>query len=198
MKLLDTDLEYLISLSKRCIEHVFLHSAPLFVNPRFINEKYHSLACTFVGLNYNGYNVGCKGNFNPMRLFDSILKNTFAAGFNDERFLPIKETILDDLILSLYFLEFEDSIVLQLNSLNELEKHIDSNHSLIVDFKNKKSIMLSAMQARYKSKSDFLLDTCKKNSIPDFTPLNKIKLHLIPTITYSKKFSEIESCKNYV
>lgn len=197
MSLTDEDYHFLLRLSRTSIDHGLIHDAPLFLNPKSVDKKYHTMGGSFISLLLNGQNRGCIGNYdNSQKLYFTVLQNSYKSAFQDERFPPINQNLFDILHIELHHI-LDRGRDIKVHSIQDLKNKIESDDTLYIEHNGKSSVMLSLMQIKLGSLEEFIIQTRSKSTIPNTVDWNQIKIKLYKTY-YTKPLllKTLEPCKN--
>ncbi len=172
---------YLLSLAKSCIEHGLAHEAPILISPKTVPAVFNEDAETAVSIKLGSRNLGCILNYGkPIALYESVIRNAFAAGFEDSRFAPINRNVLKEATLSVHYLSKERENHHSL-SLNQILKLIKPEDTLVVRYLEKSAVMLASMQSFYGSVEAFCSATREKAEIPSSVDWTSISISLVKT-----------------
>jgi len=87
MNLTEDDKQFLLSLSRKALNHIFSTGEEITVKEKDIPQKLRRKQATFVTLTKKGKLRGCLGKLHPSQeLYKDVIENTYSAVFADPRF----------------------------------------------------------------------------------------------------------------
>jgi len=158
------------NLAKQSIAYYFKHKKVMPPPHDLLVDLINQQASTFVSLhNKDGALRGCIGTLLPTKknIAQEIIYNALAAAFDDNRFMPLEEQELDDLVISVDVLSRPEAI----NSIKELNP---KKYGVIVQTKDGRSGVLLPDLEGIDSIEHQVSIACQKAGID----LNKDKISL--------------------
>ncbi len=156
-------------LAKTAIEHYQKNQQILPVSQSEVPVEFHSLGGSFIALYQNQKLHGCVGNYQADRpIFESIVRNSVAAAFEDLRFHPLMKKDLDKVMIKVSILS-----PLQEVNTNNFEGFLEwlevEKPGLLLEKDGREALFLPLVWEFLPSPKEFLSQLCLK---ADFSPLD--------------------------
>lgn len=187
------DIDNCFSLVKLSIEFGLKHECPLSLSQTSFSSEMKQKSNLFVSLTNNNKNVGCYGSPRLNKpLYESILSNSFMAGFKDKEFPSLNKNRLIDLEVELIFLDSagNSGIILDIDDFcNDLK----SGDCVSLRYKDKEALFFNNTQTLFADKREFMLALKEKAAIGRDIPwyfINATKTSTV--VSYKRKYSEIK------
>jgi AmmeMemoRadiSam system protein A len=115
----------------------------------------------FVSIHRGAELRGCVGTIEPQEpLYRSIARCAVAAASRDTRFTPVQ-------LLELPELQFEISVLFQLQDVIDIEAIEIGIHGLVISRGNARGLLLPQVAVQYQwNREQFLNETCRKAGLP--------------------------------
>ncbi len=173
MELIDkNNITLLFKLARKSIEYYFKTGQQLSVNESEVTEPLKEKRGVFVTLEKEGKLRGCVGYIEPIKpLYQGVIENAVAAGFYDDRFLPLSLNELGNIIVEISILSAPQG----LKDVSKLRPGIDG---VILKQGNKGSTYLPQVWHGFSSTDEFLSSLCLKGGwYADCWQSDKIKIY---------------------
>ncbi|MDH5717870.1 MAG: AmmeMemoRadiSam system protein A [Spirochaetia bacterium] len=162
MKLSDSDRSFLLSIAKKSVEYGAEHHKLIKIDYENCSKKLLDKAAVFVTLFKDKKLRGCIGSLEPkMSLAENVVKNAYAAAFEDYRFSSVEKSELSFIEYHISILNKPEEILFssEKDLLKKIRPGIDG---LILEEKNKRATFLPSVWNSLNTTTDFLNELKKK------------------------------------
>ena len=174
----------LLSLAKKSIQNGLLTGKPLPINVTDYPAELQQKRATFVTLQINGQLRGCIGTLEAERpLVLDVVKNAFAAAFNDPRFPALRDFEFDRLEYHISVLTPAEpmSFSSEQDLLSQIRPGIDG---LIIQEGHHRGTFLPSVWESLPDRNDFLVHLKNKAGLPPFYWSDTLKVFRYTTESF--------------
>lgn len=193
----EENFEILNKISTESIFHGLKHNTPSLLNPNHFSKDLHMEGMTFVSIELQEKQLGCRGNLNNMPLFLSVNRNTFNAAFRDERYPILTKNISLECDFKIYYLYGKASYYNI--TKNELMMLLKANDSISITNGYKSGFYLNTIQKNFNNKIDFINSLLEKANLPIDYDFDNLEVNTYKTIEGRKfKLKEYMEIQNEI
>lgn len=180
-----THQETLLHLAAKSILYGFRHNRPLRINEQDYPDELRRNGAVFVHLYHNGMLRGSMGSQESNEpLVKNLVKNAYAAAFQDFRYIPLEKEDLKDVEISISFLM--PKVLLKESDEFKAESFLRPNiHGMILKERANSAFFLPSVWDLYPTPKEFLAQLKRKAGLSaDYTSAT-LKLYLFEVLDIS-------------
>lgn len=189
MNISTSEQQFLLTLSRSALEHIFKTGEELKPNDSDIPKMLKEKRATFVTLTKNGMLRGCIGKLLPQKeLYKDVIENTYSAAFSDPRFPQLSRNELGNISIEISILDIPKKLEYK-DSKDLVIKLQKEKVGVIIQHGLYSATFLPQVREELNTPEEFLSHLCQKAGL-DADTWQKEKLEIQ---TYKVlKFSEEE------